>query len=93
MGNVRKDNKSEDSKLPSTIDEVYISVSEKTNTNKNQTKEAIVQIREYVDDKFRAVSGDMRQVIKMPIKFQMRRPCWGAAEQSNIGTIQHPSIS
>ena len=56
IGNVRKDNESEVSKLPSTIDEVYISVSEKTNTNENQTKEAIEQIREYVDDQFRAVS-------------------------------------
>jgi hypothetical protein len=38
-----------------------MSVSEKTDTNVNQTKEAIEQIREYVD-KFRAVSGDTRQV-------------------------------
>jgi len=56
IGNVWKGNASEVSKLPSTIDEVYIGVSEKTNTNENQTKEAIEQIREYVDDQFRAVS-------------------------------------
>jgi len=64
IDNVRKDNESEISKLSSTIDEVYVRVSKKTDTNINQTKEAIEQIREYADDKFRAVSGDMRQVRK-----------------------------
>ena len=61
---VRKDNESEISKLSSTVDEVYVSVSGKIDTNVNQTKEAIEQIREYVDDKFKAASGDMRQVRK-----------------------------
>jgi hypothetical protein len=42
-------------KLSSIIDEVYASVSEKTDTD-------VTQIREYVDDKFRTVSGDMQQV-------------------------------
>ena len=59
IDNIRKDNKNEVIKLSSTIDEVYASVSEKTETNVTQTREAI---REYVDDKFRAVSGDMQQV-------------------------------
>jgi archaellum component FlaC len=64
IGNVRKDDESEVSKLSSTIDEVYVSVSEKIDINVNQTKEAIEQIREYVDDKFGTLSGDMRQVRK-----------------------------
>jgi hypothetical protein len=46
----------------STIDEVYASVSEKIDTNVTHTGEAMVKVREYVDDKFRAVSGDMQQV-------------------------------
>jgi hypothetical protein len=62
IDNVRKDNENDVSKLSSTIDEVYASVSEKTDTVVTQTREAMVQIREYVDDKFRAVSGDMQQV-------------------------------
>jgi hypothetical protein len=37
-------------------------MSEKIDTDITQTREAIVHIREYVDDKFRAVSGDMQQV-------------------------------
>ena len=52
IDDVRKD-------LSSTIDEVYASVSEKIDTDVTQTREAI---KEYVDDKFRAVSGDMQQV-------------------------------
>jgi glutaredoxin 2 len=52
IDDVRKD-------LSSTIDEVYVSVTEKIDTDVTQTREAI---REYVDDKFRAVSGDMQQV-------------------------------
>jgi len=62
IDNVRKDNENELSKLSSTIDEVYAIVSEKTDTDVIQTREAMVQIREYVDDKFRSVSGDMQQV-------------------------------
>jgi len=41
---------------------VYASVSEKTDTDVTQTRKAMAQIREYVDDKFRAVSGDMQHV-------------------------------
>jgi len=40
---------------------VYVSVTEKFDTAVTQTKEEMTQ---YVDDKFRAVSGDMRQVRK-----------------------------
>jgi len=60
--NVRKDNENELVKLSSTTDEVYASVSEKIDTDVTQIREAMAQIREYVDDKFRAVSGDMQQV-------------------------------
>ena len=59
---VRKDNENERVKLSSTIDEVYANVSEKIDTDVTQTREAMAQIREYVDDKFRTVSGDMQQV-------------------------------
>ena len=59
IDNVRKDNENEVIKRSSTIDEVYASMSKKTGTDVTQTKEAI---REYVDEKFRAVSGDMQQV-------------------------------
>jgi len=62
IDNVRKDNENELVKLSSTIDEVYASVSEKIDTDVTQTREAITQIKEYVDDKFRTVSGDMQQV-------------------------------
>jgi len=64
IDNVRKGNESEVSKLSSTTDEVYVSVSEKIDTNVNQSKEAKEQIREYVDDKFGALSGDMWQIRK-----------------------------
>jgi predicted nucleic acid-binding Zn-ribbon protein len=67
IDNVRKDNESEISKLSSTIDQVYASVTEKVDTAVTQTKEEMAQ---YVDDKFRAVSGDMRQVRKMLKKFR-----------------------
>ena len=63
IDNVKKDNENEVTKLSSTIDKVYVSVSEKIYTNVNQNREAIAQIREYVD-KFRAVSGDMQRVRK-----------------------------
>jgi ElaB/YqjD/DUF883 family membrane-anchored ribosome-binding protein len=59
IDDVRKDIENEVIKLSSTIDEVYASMSEKSDTDVIQTREAI---REYVDDKFRAVSGDMQQV-------------------------------
>jgi ubiquinone biosynthesis protein UbiJ len=39
--------------LSSTIDEVYANVSKKIDTD-------ATQIREYMDDKFRAVSGDVQ---------------------------------
>ena len=61
IDDVRKDNEGEISKLSSAIDEVYVSVTEKFDTAVTQTKEEMVQ---YVDDKFRAVSGVMRQVRK-----------------------------
>jgi len=48
--------------LSSTFDEVYASVIEKIDTDITQTREAKTQIKEYVDDKFRAVSGYMQQV-------------------------------
>ena len=64
IDHVRKDNESEISKLSFTIDEVYVKVSEKIDTNVNQTQETIEQIRNYVDDKFRDLSGDIRQVRK-----------------------------
>ena len=51
IDDVRKD-------MSSTIDEVYGRVSEKTDTDVTQTREAI---REYADE-FRAVSGDLQQV-------------------------------
>jgi len=60
--NVRKDNENELVKLSPTIDEVYASVSEKIDTDVTQTGEAMTQIEEYVDDKLRAVSGEMQQV-------------------------------
>ena len=60
--NVRKDNENELVKLSSTIDEVYASVSEKIDADVTQTSEAMTQIKQYVDDKRRAVSGDMQQV-------------------------------
>jgi hypothetical protein len=41
---------------------VYVSVSEKIDTDLNQTREAMEQIKEYVADKFRAVLGTMQQV-------------------------------
>jgi len=44
--NVRKDNENEVIELSSTTDEVYASVSEKTDTVVTQTSEAMVQIRE-----------------------------------------------
>jgi hypothetical protein len=61
IGNLRKDNENEVIKLSCTIDEVCASVSEKIDKNVTQTRESI---REYVDDKLRAVSGDtcMQQV-------------------------------
>jgi predicted RecB family endonuclease len=62
MENVRKDNENELVKLSPTIDEVYASVSEKIDTDITQTGEAMTQIEEYLDDKLRAVSGDMQQV-------------------------------
>ena len=58
---VRKDNEGEISRLSSTIDEVYVNLTEKVDTAVTQTKEEMTQ---YVDDKFRAVSGVMRQVRK-----------------------------
>ena len=61
LDNVRKDNGIDVIKLSFTTEEVYASVSEKTDTDLNQTREAIAQIREHVDDKFRAVSGDVQQ--------------------------------
>jgi len=61
IDDVRKDNEGEISKLSSAIDEVYVSVTEKFDTAVTQTKEEMVQ---YVDDKFRAISGDMRRVKK-----------------------------
>jgi hypothetical protein len=62
IDNLRKDNENEVIKLSATIDEVYASVSEKIDTDVTQTRETMAQFREYVDDKFRAVSGDMQQV-------------------------------
>ena len=59
IDNVRKDNENEINKLSSTTDEVCARVSEKIDTDITQTKETI---REYVDDKFMAVSGDMQRV-------------------------------
>jgi len=61
IDDVRKDNEGEISKLSSTIDEVYVGVTEKVDTAVTQTKGEMAQ---YVDDKFRAISGDMRQVRK-----------------------------
>jgi len=62
IDNVRKDNENGLVKLSSTIDEVYTSMREKIDTDVTQTREAMAQIREYVDDKCRSVSGDMQQV-------------------------------
>ena len=59
IDNVRKDIENEVIKLSSTIEEVSTSVSEKIFTEVTQTSEAVAKIREYVDDKFRAASGDM----------------------------------
>jgi hypothetical protein len=55
INEVRKDNEVEVGKLSSTIDEVYINVNEKIDTDVNQ-------VRAYVDGKFKAVSGDMQLV-------------------------------
>ena len=60
--NVRKYNENELVKLSSTIDEEEASVCEKIDTDVTQNMEAMAQIREYVDDKFRAVSRDTQQV-------------------------------
>ena len=46
IDNVRKDNENELVKLSSIIDEVYASVSEKTDTDVTQTSKAMAQIRE-----------------------------------------------
>jgi len=62
IDNVRKDNENEIVKMSSTTDEVYASVNGKIDTDVTQTREAMTQIREYVDEKFRAVSRDMQQV-------------------------------
>jgi len=59
---VRKGNENEVSQLSSTIDEVYVSVSEKIDTALTQTREEMAQ---YVDDKFRTISGVMKQVRKI----------------------------
>ena len=53
VDNVRKDNGNEVINLASIIDEMHASMSEKIDTDATRTREAI---REYVDDKFRAVS-------------------------------------
>jgi hypothetical protein len=62
IDSVRNDNENEGTKLSATIDEVYACMSEKIDTDIKQTRETVVKFREYVDDKFRAVSGDMQQV-------------------------------
>jgi hypothetical protein len=58
--NVRKNNENEVIKLSSTIDEVYANVRKLIDVT---NREAIAQIREYADDKFRAVLGDMQHEI------------------------------
>jgi len=70
LDNVRKDNVNELVKLSSTIDEVYASVSEKIDTDVTQTSEAMTQTKKYVDNKFRVVSGDMKQVRRNADEFQ-----------------------
>jgi hypothetical protein len=62
IDNVRKDNENKIIKLSSTTEEAYASVSEKFEAEVTQTSAAIGQIREYVHDKLRGVSGDMQQV-------------------------------
>jgi hypothetical protein len=43
-------------------------VSDKIDTDVKQTREAMAQIREYVDDTFSAVSGDMQQVRRTAVE-------------------------
>jgi hypothetical protein len=62
IDNVRKDNEGQISRLSSTIEEVYVSVTEKVDTAVTRTREEMAQ---YVDDKFRAISGDVQQVRKI----------------------------
>jgi predicted aldo/keto reductase-like oxidoreductase len=71
IDSVQKRNESEISKLLSTTDHVYVSVTEKVGTAVTQTKEEMAQ---YVNDKFRAISGDVRQVKRNPTRFQKYRP-------------------
>jgi hypothetical protein len=63
---------------------VYVSVTEKVDTAVTQTKEEMAQ---YVDDKFRAVSGDMRQVRKNADEI--------SKVQATLGELQNkiPSVS
>jgi hypothetical protein len=53
----KKDNENEVINLWSITIAVY--ASEKTDKDVTQTREAVAQIRQYVNDKFRAVSGYM----------------------------------
>jgi tRNA U34 5-carboxymethylaminomethyl modifying GTPase MnmE/TrmE len=59
IDSVQKENESEISKLSVTIDDVYVNITEKVKTAVTQTKEEMTQ---YVNNKFKAVAGDVQQV-------------------------------
>jgi len=82
VDNVRKDNEGEISKLSSTTDEVYVSVTEKVDTAVTQTKE---EMAHYVDDKFRAISGEVQQVRKIADEV--------SKVQATLGELQNKIVS
>jgi hypothetical protein len=59
IGNVRKENQREMSKLSSNIDEIYVNVNEKVEAD-------VSKVKEYMVEKFRVVAKVMQLSKKMP---------------------------
>jgi hypothetical protein len=90
IDSVQKGTKSEISKLSSTIDDVYVSITEKVETAVTHTKEEMAQ---YVNDKFKAVAGDVRQVKRNADEISKVQATLGELQNkvASVGPNKQPS--
>jgi hypothetical protein len=90
IDSIQKGTENEISKLSSTIDDVYVSITAKVETAVTQTKEEMTQ---YVNNKFKAVAGDVRQVKRNADEISKMQATLGELQNKvvSVGRNKQPS--
>jgi hypothetical protein len=86
IDSIQKETESEISKLSTTIDDVYISVTDKVET-------AVARTRECVDNKLKAISGDVQQVKRNADEISKMQATLGELQNkvASVGPNTQPS--